>query len=98
MSRYQSDFRAADMFDAGPAGYDAVFSLEPGAGDGMPQRIFAKPVEVQITGSILTYDINDPLGARASRSSRSRRNSRICAASSAKAMCATHSRVSAFPM
>ena len=64
LSRYQADFRAADMFDAGPAGYDAVFSLEPGAGDGMPQRTYAKPVEVQITGSILTYDINDPLGGK----------------------------------
>jgi len=64
VSRYQADFRPADMFDAGPAGYDAVFSLEPGAGDGMPQRIFAKPVEVQITGSILTYDLDDPLGGK----------------------------------
>jgi murein DD-endopeptidase MepM/ murein hydrolase activator NlpD len=64
VSRHQADFRAADMFDAGPAGYDAVFSLEPGAGDGMPQRTFAKPVEVQITGSILTYDIDDPLGGK----------------------------------
>src|SRR5580692_9355387 len=49
---------------AGPAGYDAMFSLEPDAGDDMPRRIFAKPVEVQISGSILTYDINDPLGGR----------------------------------
>ena len=64
VSRYQADFRPAELFDAGPAGYDAMFSLEPGAGDGMPQRIFAKPVEVQITGSILTYDINDPLGGK----------------------------------
>jgi hypothetical protein len=64
VSRYQADFRPAELFDAGAAGYDAMFSLEPGAGDGMPQRIFAKPVEVQITGSILTYDINDPLGGR----------------------------------
>ena len=64
VSHYQADFRPADLFDAGPAGYDAMFSLEPGAGDGMPQRIFAKPVEVQITGSILTYDINDPLGGK----------------------------------
>jgi hypothetical protein len=62
VSRYQADFRPADLFDAGPAGYDALFSLEPGAGEGMPQRTFAKPVEVQITGSILTYDIIDPLG------------------------------------
>ncbi|HTF76395.1 MAG TPA: M23 family peptidase [Bradyrhizobium sp.] len=64
LSRYQADFRPADLFDAGPAGYDAVFALEPGAGDGMPQRTFARPVEVQITGSVLTYDISDPLGDR----------------------------------
>jgi hypothetical protein len=64
VSRYQADFRPAELFDAGPAGYDAMFSLEPGAGDGMPQRTYAKPVEVQITGSILTYDINDPLGGK----------------------------------
>ena len=62
LSRYQADFRPADLFDAGPAGYDAMFALEPGDGDDMPQRTFAKPVEVQITGSILTYDISDPLG------------------------------------
>ena len=64
VSHYQADFRPAELFDAGPAGYDAMFALEPGAGDGMPQRIFAKPVEVQITGSILTYDISDPLGGK----------------------------------
>ena len=64
LSHYQADFRPADMFDAGPAGYDAVFSLEPGAGDGMPQRTFARPVEVQITGSILIYDIDDPAGGK----------------------------------
>jgi hypothetical protein len=64
VSRYQADFNPTDVFDAGLAGYDAVFSLEPGAGDGLPQRVFAKPVEVQITGSILTYDIDDPLGAK----------------------------------
>jgi murein DD-endopeptidase MepM/ murein hydrolase activator NlpD len=64
VSRYQADFRSADLFHAGSAGYDAVFSLEPGAGDGMPQRTFARPVEVQITGSILTYDLADPLGGK----------------------------------
>jgi murein DD-endopeptidase MepM/ murein hydrolase activator NlpD len=62
--RYQADFRPVDLFDAGPAGYDALFSLDPGAGEDMPQRTFAKPVEVQITGSILTYDISDPLGGK----------------------------------
>jgi hypothetical protein len=64
LAHFQSDFRPADMFDAGPAGYDAVFSLPPGAGDGLPQRVFAKPVEVQITGSLLTYELNDPLGGK----------------------------------
>jgi hypothetical protein len=64
VAKYQADFRPVDLFDAGQAGYDAVFSLEPGAGDGMPQRTFIRPVEVQITGSILTYDINDPLSGK----------------------------------
>jgi len=64
LARFQADFRPVDLFDAGPAGYDAVFSLEPGAGSDMPRRIFAKPVEVQITGSLLTYDLNDPLGGK----------------------------------
>jgi hypothetical protein len=62
LSHFQAEFRPVDVFDAGPAGYDAVFSLEPGVG--LPQRVFAKPVEVQITGSLLTYDLNDPLGGK----------------------------------
>jgi murein DD-endopeptidase MepM/ murein hydrolase activator NlpD len=64
VAHFQADFRRADMFHAGPSGYDAVFSLEPGAADGMPQRTFARPVEVEITGSILTYDLADPLGGK----------------------------------
>jgi hypothetical protein len=64
VSHHQADFRPVELFDAGPAGYDATFSLEPGAGDGMPQRTFARPVEVQITGSILIYDLSDPVGGK----------------------------------
>lgn len=64
LSRYQADFNPVDVFDAGPAGYSASFSLEPGAGDGMPTRVFARPVEVQITGSALIYDIADPSGGK----------------------------------
>ncbi|MET3906925.1 hypothetical protein ABID59_001256 [Bradyrhizobium sp. S3.3.6] len=64
LPRYQADFNPVDVFDAGPAGYSATFSLEPGAGDGMPSRTFAKPVEVQITGSALVYDIADPAGGK----------------------------------
>lgn len=64
VSLYQSDFRAVDFFDAGPAGYDAVFSLEPAAGEGLPARTFVRPVEVQISGSLLTYDLGDPQGGK----------------------------------
>ena len=64
LARYQADFNPVDMFDAGPAGYSATFSLEPGAGDGMPSRVYARPVEVQITGSALLYDIADPSGGK----------------------------------
>ncbi len=64
IARYQADFGAADFFQAGASGYDAVFSLAPGAGDGMPLRTFAKPVEVQITGSLLVYDLADRLGGK----------------------------------
>ncbi|MEK9280333.1 MULTISPECIES: M23 family peptidase [unclassified Bradyrhizobium] len=64
LARYQADFSPVDMFDAGPAGYSASFSFEPGAGDGMPTRVFARPVEVQITGSALVYDVADPTGGK----------------------------------
>ncbi len=61
---YQADFRPAAFFQAGGAGYDAMFALDPGAGDNMPRRTFAKPVEVHITGSLLTYEIDDPRGGK----------------------------------
>ena len=64
LSRYQADFRPVDFFDAGPAGYDAVFSLPPDAGAGMPSRTYARPVEIQITGSLLIYDVADPTGGK----------------------------------
>jgi murein DD-endopeptidase MepM/ murein hydrolase activator NlpD len=53
-----------EMFDAGPAGYDAVFSLATNDAEDMPPRTYAKPVEVHITGSMLVYDINDPLAGK----------------------------------
>jgi murein DD-endopeptidase MepM/ murein hydrolase activator NlpD len=63
VSRYQADFRA-DLFHAGLSGYDAVFSLDPDAGDDLPSRKFVRPVEVQITGSSLIYDLADPRGGK----------------------------------
>ncbi|OCK59346.1 M23 family metallopeptidase [Bradyrhizobium sp. LMTR 3] len=64
VSRHQAGFRPVDLFHAGPSGYDAVFSLDPGAGDGLPSRTFARPVEVQITGSVVVYDLADPLSGK----------------------------------
>lgn len=61
VSRYQSGFGAAEMLAAGPAGYDALFALPPGYSAGGSGRVYAKPVEVQITGSVLVYDIDDPV-------------------------------------
>jgi hypothetical protein len=66
LARAQADFNPVDLFDAGPAGYSASFSFEPGAGaaDGMPARMFARPVQVEITGSSLLYDVADPAGGK----------------------------------
>jgi hypothetical protein len=63
-SRYQVNFRAVDFFHAGPAGYDAMFAMEPGATAELPGRVFSRPIEVHITGSLLTYDIADPLAGK----------------------------------
>jgi len=41
--RDQADFRPVDLFDAGPSGYDAMFSLEPGAGDGSRNGFLQNP-------------------------------------------------------
>lgn len=64
VARYQADFGPVDVFHAGPSGYDATFSLAPDASEGLPHRTFAKPVEVQITGSLLVYDLADPAGGK----------------------------------
>ncbi len=63
LARYQADFHT-DLFDAGPSGYDAVYSLPPEVVSGLPSRVFAKPVEVQITGSLITYEVADPAGGK----------------------------------
>ncbi|MGB3864815.1 MAG: M23 family peptidase, partial [Xanthobacteraceae bacterium] len=66
LANYQSGFGAANMFMAGQAGYDALFSLPRTVGDG-PERVYAKPVEVQITGSVLVYDIEDRFAGKGER-------------------------------
>lgn len=63
-AHYQSGFGPAAMFAAGESGYDALFLLSPGQSADLPARTYARPVEVQITGSILLYDIDDPFANR----------------------------------
>jgi len=58
-AHYQAGFRTA-VFDTGPAGYDAVFALDPIALPELPARIYARPIEVHITGSALVYATDDP--------------------------------------
>ncbi|MGQ0685690.1 M23 family peptidase [Bradyrhizobium sp.] len=63
LARFQAEFRT-DLFHAGLSGYDATFSLPPATGEDLPHRTFARPVEVQITGSLLVYDLADPAGGK----------------------------------
>ena len=63
-AHYQSGFGNADFFEAGPSGYDAVFTLPLDARTDLPVRVFERPVEVHITGSLLTYNIDDPSGGK----------------------------------
>jgi hypothetical protein len=59
--RYLFGLRSVDFFQAGQAGYDAMVTAYAGGISELPLRVFARPVEVHITGSLLTYNINDPL-------------------------------------
>jgi hypothetical protein len=54
--KYLSGFTAVPIFFPGPSGYDALVSLRPGT-PGLDMS-FAKPVEVEMTGSALLYDLD----------------------------------------
>ncbi len=60
-NRYLSGFRSVDFFEAGASGYDAIVIAAPGGNSELPSRMFARPVEVHITGSLLTYSVADSL-------------------------------------
>lgn len=60
-NRYLSGLRSVDFFEAGGAGYNAIVTAAPGGNADLPSRVFARPVEVHITGSLLTYTVSDPL-------------------------------------
>ena len=56
--RYSSGYGAPKSFLPGPSGYDAAFAITPS--DLLSDMSFAKPVEVQISGSELVYELDTP--------------------------------------
>ena len=66
--RYLSGFHAATFFYPGPAGYDAAFAIRTSEVPELSDIKFADPIEVQISGSALLYDLDAP--DRESRASR----------------------------
>jgi murein DD-endopeptidase MepM/ murein hydrolase activator NlpD len=64
--RYFSGFHAARFFYPGPAGYDAVFAIRASEVPELGDIKFADPIEVQISGSALLYDLDAPITAESS--------------------------------
>ena len=60
-SKYLSEFSAAAVFFPGPSGFDAALSLRPNT-PGL-DLTFAKPIDVQISGSALVYALGGPMVA-----------------------------------
>jgi hypothetical protein len=58
--RYFSGFHAAKFFYPGPAGYDAAFAIRASEVPELVDVKFAEPIEVQISGSALLYDLDAP--------------------------------------
>ena len=59
--RYFSGFHAARFFYPGPAGYDAAFAIRTSDVPELADSKFAEPIEVQISGSALLYDLDAPI-------------------------------------
>lgn len=56
--RYLSGFRFSKFFHPGPAGYDAAFTLTPNDVNELSDLKYAEPIEVQISGSALLYELD----------------------------------------
>jgi hypothetical protein len=57
--KYFGGFHAPALFFAGPSGYDAMFAAQRRDFPDLDLS-FAKPIDVQISGSALLYELNDP--------------------------------------
>jgi hypothetical protein len=61
--RYYSGFHAARFFYPGPAGYDAAFAIRASEVPELAEIKFSEPIEVQISGSALLYELDAPIAA-----------------------------------
>ena len=61
--RYLSGFHAATFFYPGPAGYDAAFAIRTSDVPELADIKFSEPIQVQISGSALLYDLDAPITA-----------------------------------
>ena len=60
--RYFSEFNAARFFYPGPAGYDAAFVIRTSDVPELADVKSSQPVEVQISGSALLYELDASIG------------------------------------
>ena len=61
--RYMSGFHAATFFYPGPAGYDAAFAIRTSDIPELSDIKFSEPIQVQISGSALLYELDAPMAA-----------------------------------
>ena len=64
--RYLAGFHATAFFDAGPAGYDAAFTIQPADVPELADVKFVEPIQVQISGSRVLYELDPPITAQGS--------------------------------
>ena len=85
-------FQATGFFASGPAGYDAVFSIKPGAVPELGAIGRSEPVLVEISASTLLYDLPAPKSAADFPCAVNKRLLRTSAVSFSKTICATRSK------
>jgi len=57
---YFAGFRRPHFFFSGPTGYDAAFAIRPAAIAELADIVLADPVEIQISGLALSYELDGP--------------------------------------
>jgi hypothetical protein len=65
-ARYLAGFHVTKFFYPGPAGYDAAFVIHTSELAELSDIKFAAPIEVQISGSRLLYELDNPIATEGS--------------------------------